>query len=327
MKAHTERFVTAKKLRRALYYTNQDFQPKEALKYYKQALQVAEEVGMDPFSDEIMGVKIQVAAMMEKIPNIPKAIQVLEILRSDCLKWQEQLGHLDHNKEKRTRVLAKTVAISVKLGELYANPYVWEPAMAEERLTWAVETSIRESQRRQRDNVRDEDEGPWLSNDEMGAALEALAHTFEEKDKHYLASPLFLQALTLKSTPDCHSVVLMNNLATALAQQRTTTVEEGQKPVTRAQMVQSATEWANKALELAATMKPPERTEECDIGCAVALHNLAEFAEMRGDVKEAQKRYKEAISLATAVGFAEGASHSQERLTAMGKAASIVQKP
>lgn len=160
---------------------------------------------MDPFSDEIMGVKIQVAAMMEKIPNIPKAIQVLEILRSDCLKWQEQLGHLERNKEKRTRVLAKTIAMSVKLGELYANPYVYDPAMAEERLTWAVEIALRESQRRQCDNVRDEDEGPWLSNDEMGAALERLAHMFEGQDKHYLASPLFLQALAMKS--DRKSVV------------------------------------------------------------------------------------------------------------------------
>ena len=39
---------------------------KEALKYYKQALQVSQELQMDPFSDEILGVKIQIAAMLEK---------------------------------------------------------------------------------------------------------------------------------------------------------------------------------------------------------------------------------------------------------------------
>ena len=84
----------AVKLRRALYYTNSDLQPKEALKYYRQALQIAEEIGMDPFSDEIMGVKIQIAAMMENIQLYSKAIQVLEILRRDSLTWLEELGGL-----------------------------------------------------------------------------------------------------------------------------------------------------------------------------------------------------------------------------------------
>jgi hypothetical protein len=48
----------AQKLRRALYYTNISLSPKEAVKYYGQALAVADELGMDPFSDEILGVKI-----------------------------------------------------------------------------------------------------------------------------------------------------------------------------------------------------------------------------------------------------------------------------
>lgn len=84
----------AQKLRRALWYTNNDLQPKEAVKYYKQALEVADEIGMDPFSDEILGVKIQVAALMEKIQNYPKAIEVLERVRADCLQWDVKMGGL-----------------------------------------------------------------------------------------------------------------------------------------------------------------------------------------------------------------------------------------
>lgn len=161
------------KLRRALYYTNQSLEPQNALKYYKQALQVAQEEGMDPFSDEIIGVKIQVAALMEKINNLPKAIQVLEILKADCLRWYEERGDEEDSIKsgKRTRVLAKTVAISVKLGELYADPYVFQPEMAEERLVWAVETALRERERRINEGVR-EGEGDWMNDDEMGAALE-----------------------------------------------------------------------------------------------------------------------------------------------------------
>ena len=141
------------------------------MKYYKQALQIAEELGMDPFSDEILGVKIQVAALMERIQNYAKAIEVLEIVRADCIKWESELGGLDRNTAKRTRVMAKTVAMSVKLGELYSNEYINNGTVAEERLVWAVETILREKQRREKEGVK-EDEGDWISDDELGASLE-----------------------------------------------------------------------------------------------------------------------------------------------------------
>jgi hypothetical protein len=144
---------------------------KDAIKYYKRALREADEIGMDPFSDEILGVKIQVASLMEKIQKYQKAIDVLEIVRSDCLKWVDQLGSKPGNEAKRTRVLGKTVGISVKLGELYANEYVLEKEFAEERLVWAVETVLKELQRRKVEGVKPE-EGPWMSPEEIGGSLE-----------------------------------------------------------------------------------------------------------------------------------------------------------
>ncbi|GAB7358851.1 hypothetical protein MBLNU230_g4074t1 [Neophaeotheca triangularis] len=324
----------AKKLRKALYFTNIDLRPKEALKFYKQALQVAEELGMDPFSDEIMGVKIQVAALMEKLQQWSKAIQVLEILRADSLEWLRQFGEREHNKEKRTRVLAKCVAMSVKLGELYAQPAIYDRDAAEERMVWAVETALKESQRRESLGVKAEEEGEWLSPEEQGAAFESLAHSYEAKDQHYLATPLFLQALSLHPTKNCHTVTLMSNLASSLGQQspraaaaaqayaRSQTIPSSEQPdngppATKETMVNNARTWAQKALELAATIKPPERDEECDVGCAVATHNLGEFAEMLGDVAEARQKYQESVSLARAVGFQEGVEMSSERLRAL----------
>jgi len=161
----------AKQLRKALYYTNISLSPRDAVKYYKEALRVADEIGMDPFSDEILGIKIQLASLMEKIHQYQKAIDVLEIVRSDCLKWIDQFGNKPGNEAKRTRVLAKTVAISVKLGELYANEYVMEKEAAEERLVWVVETVLKEQQRREVEGVKPE-EGPWLSAEEIGGSLE-----------------------------------------------------------------------------------------------------------------------------------------------------------
>ncbi len=167
----------AQKLRRAVYYTNMSLQPKEALKYYGQALALAEEMGMDPFSEEIMGVKIQVAFLMEKIQHYPKAIEILEALRRDCLAWVEKFGDKSGNEGKRNRILGKTVGMSVKLGELYSNEYVAETELAEEQLVWAVETVLKEKRRREEEGVK-EGEGPWLTDEETGASLEGrISHT------------------------------------------------------------------------------------------------------------------------------------------------------
>ncbi|KAI5359430.1 putative tetratricopeptide-like helical domain superfamily, protein Mrg3 [Septoria linicola] len=324
----------AKKLRRALYYTNVDLQPKEALKYYKQALKEAEEIQMDPFSDEIIGVKIQVAKLLEDIQQWPKAIEVLERTRADNLAWLEQFGSLDHNKEHRTNVLAKTVGISVKLGELYGHPAVYDRDAAQERLVWAVEAVLKEQQRRINNKVKEEEEGAWMGNDQIGAALEALAHSYEAKSQHYLATPLFLQALSLYPAKDCHSVVLMNNLASSLAQQSPAAARAAQTyatsqniserptgpPASRESMIENAKQWAQKALDVAAGIAAPERNQECDIGCAVATHNLGEFAEMSSDISLARKKYQEAVSLSRAIGFEEGVEMSSARLRELAKA-------
>lgn len=161
----------AAKLRRALYYTNIDVQPKNALKYYRQALKLADEMGLDPFSDEMLGVKIQVAAFYEKLHQYQRAIDVLEIVRGDCLKWMEKLGGKEGNEGKRTRVLGKTIGISVKLGEHYANEYVRDQEAAEERLVWAVTALLKEQKRREGEGVK-EGEGEWMSNEEIGGSLE-----------------------------------------------------------------------------------------------------------------------------------------------------------
>ena len=218
----------AAKLRRALYYTNISLEPKNAVKYYRQALAVADEIGMDPFSDEIIGVKIQLSALFEKLHMYQKAIDVLEIVRRDNLRWMEELGGLERNVGKRTRVLGKTIGISVRLGEYYANEQVRDVEAAEERLVWAVTALLKEQKRREDEGVK-EGEGDWMSNEEIGGALEcrllftqlqccsdwitALGSHYEAQDQHYLSAPLFLQALGLCPPSSCHSVVLSTSLS------------------------------------------------------------------------------------------------------------------
>lgn len=107
----------------------------------------------------------------------------------------------------------------------------------------------------------------------------------------------------------------MNNLSTSLAQQH---IPPG-APITREQLINdSATKWAQKALKVSGNISPPERTEECDIGCVVATYNLAEFAEILNNKQLARKRYEEARSLAKGLGLNEGVQKAEEGLRRLG---------
>jgi hypothetical protein len=112
----------------------------------------------------------------------------------------------------------------------------------------------------------------------------------------------------------------VTNLSISLAQQSPPPVS-GQPPASRAALVSNAQAWAEKAIAIAAKIAPPERTEECDLGCAVATHNLGEFAEMNGDIREARKRFEEAKSLAKVIGFEEGVINSEDGLRRLAKKA------
>lgn len=126
---------------------------------------------MDPFTDEIIGTKITLAGLMEKIGQYDKAVDILEIVRKDCNIWLETVGKKEGRAGDRSRVLGKTVGLSVKLGELYANEHIADEEAAERNLIEGVEISLREQRRREVEGVK-VNEGRWMSNEEMGGALE-----------------------------------------------------------------------------------------------------------------------------------------------------------
>ncbi|GAM85652.1 hypothetical protein ANO11243_036590 [Dothideomycetidae sp. 11243] len=307
-----------KQMRKAWYYTEVEFNPQLALRYYAKAIDAARELRMDPYSNEVIGIKECVIYTREKAGDIAYAAKLWETMRADILQQSDAALSLlelseEERQQRRTRLLKRTVQISVKLAELYSNPEMHNDTSALELLMWSVTTVLRETAARNAINATPETHGEWISNDEFGASLEALGHKYESQNAHYLAAPLFLQALAAKEKTDCHSVVLMNNLAISLAQQNPP-AERGVPPPDRAMLVRNARQWAEKALRVAADIAPPVRDEECDTGCATALYNLGEMAEMLEEREEARRKYQEALSLASAIGFVEGEKQAKDAL-------------
>lgn len=173
-----------------MYYTEIDLNPAKALKGYKDALRIAVEMGMHPFSDEVLGIKLQVAMMLEKAGLVKPAIDVLERTKSETLKWIEEGraaegspaagGKAQQVKVKsddvdvqikegaaqeaerdlkemqafearqRDKALKKVVGIQMKLAELYSSDYMQENKKAEEAQVAAVELCLKEMHRRQK---------------------------------------------------------------------------------------------------------------------------------------------------------------------------------
>ena len=112
----------------------------------------------------------------------------------------------------------------------------------------------------------------------------------------------------------------MNNLAISLAQQNPPpSFTSNQAPSSPASYLSDARQWALKALSLASSIQPPQRTEECDEGCAVATINLGDFALMEGDIAEARRRFEEGRSISKGIGFLEGVRRADESLKELGK--------
>ena len=361
----------AETLRTAVYYTEVDLNPPKALQAYKEALRIGMEMGMHPFSDEILGIKLQVAMMLEKAGLVKPAIEVLERTKVETLKWidegrndiglkskeaaagvdQMRMGEQDKVKiddpeileeqkrlkeleefedRQRNKALKKSVGIQMKLAELYSSDYIQDEKKAEDAQVAAVELSLKEMRRRQALGLpvggasQDENSDAWLNLTEMATALAELASTYTSQDKPELAMPLYLRALDLLrkdegDNPTCKQVTLLNGVATAMAGNAQKPFRQQQQPVPRDQTINAAKQWAEKAIDVAARIQPPVRDEDCDLSCVAATYNLGELAELQNKREEAIKRYREAKSLATGLGFEDGVAMADSALKRLKK--------
>ncbi|KAJ5814827.1 hypothetical protein N7474_006604 [Penicillium riverlandense] len=362
-------------LRTGVYYTEINLNAPKALKAYKAALRMALEMGMHPFSDEVMGIKLQVAMMLEKAGLMKPAIEVLERTKNEALEWVEKLdaetaapsplkkedkstppnvqiddaalqdaeNELKETQEfearQRTKTLQKVIGIEMKLAELYSSDHIQEDQKAEAAQVAAVELCLKEMHRRQKlglpvggggsgsGNGDGSDTDTWLSLPEIATALTELANTYSAKERHELAMPLYMRALemvrvTEGDSPSCKQVVLLNDVASAMAGQAQRPLiqkQQQQQPVSREQIIEASRQWAQKALDVAARIQPPVRDEECDITCVVATYNLGELAELQNKPDAARQLYVEAQSLAKGLEYEEGIAMTEEALKRVSK--------
>ncbi|KAL4896789.1 hypothetical protein BDV59DRAFT_171544 [Aspergillus ambiguus] len=346
-------------LRTAVYYTEVDLQPPRALKAYKEALRIAVEMGMHPFSDEVLGIKLQVAMMLEKAGLVKPAVDVLERTKTEALNWiedsrkqaavreKERLAAKDQPEKvevtdpemldlqeqmkqraewedrQRDKALKKAVGIEMKLAELYSSDYIQDDAKAEAAQVAAVEMCLKEMQRRQTAGLPvgggSKDNDAWLNLGEMCTALAELADTYRAQGKFDLALPLYLRSLDLARAddgdcPTCKQAVLLCDISGVLANRTHQPIQAPEPDKVRTQMLENAGQWAQKAIEVSAKIKPPVRDWDCDIASTVATYNLGTLAADKNKQEEAKRLFTKALSDAQALGYPEGIEAAEESL-------------
>lgn len=106
-------------LRTAIYYTEIDLNPAKSMKAYREALRISFEMGIHPYSDEILGIKLQVAMMLEKAGLVKPAIDVLERTKNETLAWVEDVtagndtAAAEKVKQAQAQVQKSTVNVQV----------------------------------------------------------------------------------------------------------------------------------------------------------------------------------------------------------------------
>ncbi|TGZ79067.1 hypothetical protein EX30DRAFT_309381 [Ascodesmis nigricans] len=309
----------AKRVKQALYYASRN-DAQSMANSFKKAIQLAEEAGLHPLSNEIAGLKIECAALLTKINDGEykgKAVEILEKVLDEAVAGAEYFTERERWKD-RSVVLQRAVLLGYKVGEMYTE--MDKMRQAEEAMVWSTETLLREIHRRERDKVKEEEQGEWFDRMAVAGCLEKLATHYEATNQHTLATPLYLRAATLSPQDNCHTVTLMSNLAACLSQQS----PPSDSKITRKHLIEDGQKWALKALEIDATIKPPQRSPECDEACVAATMNLGEMAEMLGEVGKARGRFQEALSLAKALGMEEGVKRAEEGLRRLEEVKTVV---
>ncbi|KAF1989755.1 hypothetical protein K402DRAFT_410866 [Aulographum hederae CBS 113979] len=286
-------------LRRALFFTYQWSNPERAMKYMLEAMQAVKDTGMDPYSDEVINMRVQIAVIYQNARQDAYAIRELETLRREIMDLVGKNWDSLVQDGRRAILLKWAVGLSVKLGELWGQPQMEDKqGRGEEYFTWAVETALKEKKRREDEGVLD-GEGDWMGEEEIGATMEGLANLYLESKQSYLATPLFLRAYSVCPPTSCHKAVLMNNLSTSILQQRVPDSHRtpNMPAPSPSETIAQSLSWAKGAIAAANAVEAPHRDVECDSACAVATYNIGELAELTGDVEAAKKKYQEAEAM------------------------------
>lgn len=343
----------AKELRKALYFTEVNMEPQKAIEHYRAALKASHEVGLHPYSDEVIGIKLQAADMYVRAGYHQQAIHLLSRTGVEALRWvnrsrrrlaagmpgkdlskhpepnvQELFGPSVEDYEIQynmtTRVVKKLIGIHLLVADIFDDEYIRDPHEAFSSRQAALRTFTQEVKDREKRGLpptaTPEEGDSWLNAEEASHTMSDVGSTMLRVGRAEKALELLMPAVAILRQVEgkdisCRQVVLLSNIAAAMFDHRHSEEEAKKMPEYSVEkQMKSSKDWALKALEVSKLIQEDRRDDECDMGCAAAADVLSAIAEWQGADDEARKWLLEEKRYCEAAKYVNGVKVSSQML-------------
>jgi hypothetical protein len=302
-------------LRIALHFTHVDPNPNQAAESFDGALAAAEKCGMDPFSKEVMGIRIRLAEMLEQFGRAKSSIEVLNSLAKDCqekltelsrgtvlkeLKGENASTQEEKDLAQHTTILKTIIQVKVKIAGLYDSEFIQDPASAKKTLSEAVGLLVQHTQDPQAKGFH-EDNAAGLSLEEIAAMLSQMGDLYATTGEEANAIQVYMLTLdplrkACNGTKSCKEVQILSNIAASMgiAAKRPGAVINGRPatPESKKAARRAAIKWADQAIGTAEKVLPEDRDEICELGMLSAQLTKADLLLEDGQKVESKELWR-----------------------------------
>lgn len=305
------------RLRLALHYTHISPDPEAASQYFLEAIKKAEEVGMDPFSKEAIGIRVRFSQMMEEFGHVKAAIEILDGVIND---FDQKLAEIDelhaHKKDTpsewdvkaadfRKNLIKGIVKIKIKVSSLYESDYIQDSTMAKQTLSDAVGLVVKETKDPQFNTFTD-DNGAGLSPGEIAAMLSQMGDLYATSGEEENAVQVYMLTLqplrvSCNGSKSCKEVQVLSNIAATMDQAlKRPTAKINGKPATKASLAagrRAALKWADQAIATASSVNAEDRDEICEAASISAQMTRADLLLENGDKKQSHEAFSSLLPM------------------------------
>lgn len=266
---------------------------------------------MDPFSKEVMGIRIRLAEMLEQFGRAKAAIDVLGGIVKDC---QERLTELSRGAVQealksdttfvreeqihgsQAALLRGIIEAKVKMAQLYHSDYIQDPTSAKKTMEDAISLLLQNTEDPKK-YAFNENNASGLSLDEVAAMLYDMAQLYSASNEPENAvQTLILTRNALRKAcngqPSCREVEVMTSICSVLGGLATkpefTWNGKPSTPETAMELRTAAIGWNGGAYDTYMSVPDDDRDETCKRALFSASISRASLMEQVGECQESK---------------------------------------
>lgn len=306
------------RLRLALHYTHISPDPETASGYFVDAIKKAEELGMDPYSKEFVGIRIRFSEMLETFGHMRAAI---EILNDVTKEFEQRLAEMDDGKLKvldnqpvqpssgedsgepvidmRKHLIKTIIQAKVKLSSMWESEYMQDTNMAKQTLSDAVGLIVKETKDPQINGFT-EDNGAGLTTGEIASILSQMGDLYATTGEESNAVQVYVLALqplrvSCDGSKSCKEVQVLSNIASTMdVALKNPNAKVNGKPITKSSAAaarKAILRWADQAIGTAESVKPEDRDSICELAILSAQMTRADILLDSGEKAKSREAF------------------------------------